>query len=93
LALRRELAQKYDAHHVSANLQPRTTDEALNMKIDNATVLITGANRGLYLAFAREALARDERALQLKSGLAADAGRLYLLDPSPGAPVASAAAR
>jgi len=31
------------------------------MKIDNATVLITGANRGLGLAFAREALARGAR--------------------------------
>ena len=28
------------------------------MKLDNAVVLITGANRGLGLAFAREALAR-----------------------------------
>jgi NAD(P)-dependent dehydrogenase (short-subunit alcohol dehydrogenase family) len=31
------------------------------MKIHNATVLITGANRGLGLAFAREALARGAR--------------------------------
>lgn len=31
------------------------------MKLANATVLITGANRGLGLAFAREALARDAR--------------------------------
>jgi NAD(P)-dependent dehydrogenase (short-subunit alcohol dehydrogenase family) len=31
------------------------------VKIDNATVLITGANRGLGLAFAREALARGAR--------------------------------
>ncbi len=31
------------------------------MKIDNATVLITGANRGIGLAFAREALARGAR--------------------------------
>jgi NAD(P)-dependent dehydrogenase (short-subunit alcohol dehydrogenase family) len=31
------------------------------MRIDNATVLITGANRGLGLAFAREALARGAR--------------------------------
>ena len=31
------------------------------MKLDNATVLITGANRGLGLAFAREALARGAR--------------------------------
>ena len=28
------------------------------MKLDNAVVLVTGANRGLGLAFAREALAR-----------------------------------
>jgi len=31
------------------------------MKLQNATVLITGANRGLGLAFAREALARGAR--------------------------------
>ena len=31
------------------------------MKLDNAVVLITGANRGLGLAFAREALARGAR--------------------------------
>jgi len=31
------------------------------MKLDNATVLISGANRGLGLAFAREALARGAR--------------------------------
>jgi len=31
------------------------------MNLDNATVLITGANRGLGLAFAREALARGAR--------------------------------
>jgi len=31
------------------------------MKLDNATVLITGANRGLGQAFAREALARGAR--------------------------------
>jgi len=31
------------------------------MKLDNATVFITGANRGLGLAFAREALARGAR--------------------------------
>jgi NAD(P)-dependent dehydrogenase (short-subunit alcohol dehydrogenase family) len=31
------------------------------MKLDNATVLVTGANRGLGLAFAREALARGAR--------------------------------
>ena len=31
------------------------------MKLDNATILITGANRGLGLAFAREALARGAR--------------------------------
>jgi NAD(P)-dependent dehydrogenase (short-subunit alcohol dehydrogenase family) len=31
------------------------------MQLDNATVLITGANRGLGLAFAREALARGAR--------------------------------
>src|SRR5579871_4668903 len=31
------------------------------MKLDNAIVLITGANRGIGLAFAREALARGAR--------------------------------
>lgn len=31
------------------------------MKLNNATVLITGANRGIGLAFAREALARGAR--------------------------------
>ena len=31
------------------------------MNLDNATVLITGANRGLGLVFAREALARGAR--------------------------------
>ena len=31
------------------------------MKLDNATLLITGANRGLGLAFAKEALARGAR--------------------------------
>jgi NAD(P)-dependent dehydrogenase (short-subunit alcohol dehydrogenase family) len=33
----------------------------LPMKLDNATVLITGANRGLGLAFARAAIARGAR--------------------------------
>ena len=31
------------------------------MKLDNATVFITGANRGLGLTFAREAIARGAR--------------------------------
>ncbi|WP_459668840.1 SDR family NAD(P)-dependent oxidoreductase, partial [Achromobacter xylosoxidans] len=31
------------------------------MELKNATVLITGANRGIGLAFAREALARGAR--------------------------------
>jgi NAD(P)-dependent dehydrogenase (short-subunit alcohol dehydrogenase family) len=37
------------------------TNERNLMKLDNAVVLITGANRGLGLAFAREALARGAR--------------------------------
>jgi NAD(P)-dependent dehydrogenase (short-subunit alcohol dehydrogenase family) len=43
----------YDAHHIY--------ESRSDMKLDNATVLITGANRGLGLAFAREALARGAR--------------------------------
>ena len=31
------------------------------MKLENAVVLVTGANRGLGLAFAKEALARGAR--------------------------------
>ena len=31
------------------------------MKIENAVVLVTGANRGIGLAFARELLARGAR--------------------------------
>ena len=31
------------------------------MKLDNATVLVTGANRGLGLEFARQALARGAK--------------------------------
>ena len=39
-----------------------TTDQKGNaMKLDNATVLVTGANRGLGLEFARQALARGAR--------------------------------
>lgn len=41
------------------------------MKLANATVLITGANRGLGLAFAREVLA-DEVTRQVHSGLSAN---------------------
>jgi NAD(P)-dependent dehydrogenase (short-subunit alcohol dehydrogenase family) len=33
----------------------------MTMKIDNAVVLVTGANRGLGLAFTKEALARGAR--------------------------------
>lgn len=37
------------------------TERIPTMKLDNATVLITGANRGIGLAFARAALARGAR--------------------------------
>ena len=71
------------------------------MKIYDATVLVTGAHRGLGLALVRESLALDaleagaeeviddERARQLKQGLSAEPG-VYLLDPSADAPVAPA---
>lgn len=35
----------------------------ISMKIENAVVLITGANRGIGLAFARELLARDRKSV------------------------------
>jgi NAD(P)-dependent dehydrogenase (short-subunit alcohol dehydrogenase family) len=46
--------QIYDDHHIHS----RRTN---TMKLQNATLLITGANRGIGLAFAREALARGAR--------------------------------
>jgi NAD(P)-dependent dehydrogenase (short-subunit alcohol dehydrogenase family) len=58
--LRFSFASKYDDHHIQGvfliPLLPRTV-----MKLDNATVLITGANRGIGLAFARQALERGAR--------------------------------
>jgi len=47
---------QYDVHHIH---QP--SPAGANVKLANATVLITGANRGLGAAFAREALARGAR--------------------------------
>jgi len=67
------------------------------MKIDNATVLITGANRGLGLAFARESLARGAR--KVYAGVR-DPSKLTLagveavrLDVTRAADVAAAASR
>jgi NAD(P)-dependent dehydrogenase (short-subunit alcohol dehydrogenase family) len=45
---------EYDEYHIS--IIRRTS-----MKLDNATVLVTGANRGLGLEFARQALAAGAR--------------------------------
>src|SRR6185369_16458123 len=47
------VAVKYDDHHI----QPG----ARSMSLSQAVVLVTGANRGIGLAFAREALARGAR--------------------------------
>ena len=41
----------YDVHN----------QKGIAMKLDNATILVTGANRGLGLEFARQALARGAR--------------------------------
>src|SRR5690242_2687045 len=67
------------------------------MKLDNATVLISGANRGMGLAFAREALARGAR--KVYAG-ARDPARITLpgvdaiqLDVTRPEDVAAAAAR
>jgi len=38
-----------------------TNQKGIAMQLDNATVLVTGANRGLGLEFARQALARGAR--------------------------------
>src|SRR6185369_7319100 len=46
------LDREYDGHHM--NQEP-------SMQLSNAVVLVTGANRGIGLAFAREALARGAR--------------------------------
>ena len=47
------------------------------MKIDNASVLVTGADRGIGHAFAEEVLA-DELTQQVKLGLSVQPG-VYLL--------------
>jgi len=67
------------------------------MKVQNATLLITGANRGIGLAFAREALARGARKVYAgarKPGSVALAGvEAIALDVNDDAQVAEAARR
>ena len=67
------------------------------MKIHNATVLITGANRGLGLAFAREALARGARKIYAgvrdPSKLTLDGVEAIQLDVTRAEDVAAAAGR
>jgi NAD(P)-dependent dehydrogenase (short-subunit alcohol dehydrogenase family) len=50
------LTHKYDEHHI-----PEPSLKGTTMKLKDATVFITGANRGLGLAFARHALAAGAR--------------------------------
>lgn len=71
------------------------------MKIYDATVLVTGAHRGLGLALVRESLAldaleagaeevlADQRARRLEKGLSIEPG-VYRLDPNAAATVAAA---
>ena len=67
------------------------------MKIHNATVLITGANRGLGLAFAHEALARGARKVYAgvrdPSKLSLDGVEALQLDVTRAEDVAAAASR
>ncbi len=49
------------------------------MQLKNATVLITGANRGIGLAFAREALARGAR--KVYAGARDPGAKEVLADP------------
>lgn len=70
------------------------------MKLDNATVLITGANRGIGLAFVREALARGARKVYAGARDPATVSALQLpgiealqLDVTNPTDVAAAAAR
>src|ERR1700729_2693448 len=48
-------------HHCAEAPSPLEETEEFLMKIENAVVLVTGANRGLGLAFTRELLARGAR--------------------------------
>jgi NADP-dependent 3-hydroxy acid dehydrogenase YdfG len=50
-------AQKYDDRHAKHSFSPQESP----MKIENSVVLVTGANRGIGLAFARALLARGAR--------------------------------
>ena len=71
------------------------------MKIYDATVLVTGAHRGLGLALVRESLAldaleagaeevlADQRTRRLEKGLSTEPG-VYRLDPNAAATVAAA---
>lgn len=67
------------------------------MKLDNATVLVTGANRGLGLAFAREALRRGARKVYAgardPAGVTLDGVEPIRLDVTQAEDVAAAARR
>src|SRR5262245_29778180 len=84
---------EYDNDHI----QSRTTHRSPTMKIRNAVALVTGANRGIGLAFTRELLARGARTVY---GAARDPSTITLpgvtplaLDVTRPEQVAAAAAR
>jgi NADP-dependent 3-hydroxy acid dehydrogenase YdfG len=52
-------ADEYDSHHIQR--APALSFGSQTVKIDNAVALVTGANRGIGLAFTRELLARGAR--------------------------------